>query len=491
VASGFPTNQKARLQEVRIMSGKASDLFNRLPSANELLEKPPIRALANHWNRSVVAAGVRSFLDELRNDLQRRTSEVNWPSLRELAERAAHYVTALQQPAVRGAINATGRFFGPEWSDAPLADEALEQIVALGRGYVSGSDAAARDDAADALCQMTGAEAATVVSSYAGATWLALAAGAAERHVVVARRDVGEIESGSSLATVADLARVTLREVGAVNRLSAADYETAVDHQTAAILRHTPDYFRVTGETDSVELEALVGLARDRELPLVDLLGAAPLVDRLPGVPAALRSIARSIAVGSHLVVARGNGLVGGPRCGLILGRRDLVRRVEAHPLFGAWNADTATRAALRVTIEQFSEPERAAMAIPLYQLLAASVGNLRQRAERLAPQLEQADDVERAVVVESDSRLGLAHVAEDTFPSFAIELTPSNDVESLENRLRGGPAPVIGRRHDGRLCLDLRTVLPRQDRRLVEVVAGRGGSADKTALEVATESHD
>ena len=110
------------------MPNKASELLNRLPSVAELLDKPPIRALASRWNRSVVAGGVRSFLDELRSDLERRAADVELPTVRELAERAARHVVALQQHAQRPAINATGRIDGPPWICAPLAEPALERL---------------------------------------------------------------------------------------------------------------------------------------------------------------------------------------------------------------------------------------------------------------------------------------------------------------------------------------------------------------------------
>ena len=96
------------------MGMKTSDLLGSLPTVAELLEKPPVRALVERWNRSVVSGGVRSFLDELRSDLQRRATDAGLPSVRELAERAAKYVTDLQKPSLRPAINATGRLLMPK-----------------------------------------------------------------------------------------------------------------------------------------------------------------------------------------------------------------------------------------------------------------------------------------------------------------------------------------------------------------------------------------
>lgn len=464
------------------MPPKPSDLLRRLPSASELLERPPVKALADRWNRSTVAAGVRSFLMELRSDLERRAGDVRLPPLRELAELAARYVASFPPHPVRPGINATGRFFTPGASGPPLADEALERLVAFGRGYLPASAQEAQGDVAAKLRQITGAEAALVASSYAGAVWLALAAVGNRQNAVIARRDVGEVEPLSTLSALAQAAGLTLREAGAVNAVSMADYEAAIDADTAAIVRHTPDFYHVAGAADAVELESLVGLARDRELPLVDLLGAAPLVDRLPALGAEWTSMAGSLAVGAQLVVARGDGLVGGPRSGIILGTRALIERIAAHPLLAAWQADAATCAALAATVGLYHDQSQLPQTVPLYQMLSASVENLRQRGERLAPQMAQAADVASAVVLESESTLGLAQVRSVTSPSIAVVLTPTADDESaLDERLRQSAVPVLGRRESGRLWLDLRSVLPRQDQRLVEMVAA---AAPHRALE-------
>ena len=116
------------------MAPKPLDFLNRIPTVSELLEKQPVRALTDRWNRSTVSAGVRSFLDELRTDLRRRAADV--PGIRELAERAAQYVVDLQRSTPQTVINATGRMVGAPWAAVPLADKALERAVVTGRDFV-------------------------------------------------------------------------------------------------------------------------------------------------------------------------------------------------------------------------------------------------------------------------------------------------------------------------------------------------------------------
>ncbi|HEY4232364.1 MAG TPA: hypothetical protein VGM76_02980 [Lacipirellulaceae bacterium] len=453
------------------MSLKTSDLLDSIPSVSELLERPPVRALVQRWNRSVVAGGVRSFLDELRSDVERRAAEAGLPSLRELAERAAKHVINLQEPSLRPAVNATGRLLDPAWAGNPLPDQALERLVTLGRGYI-GPTADTSSDVAAALIRLTGAEAATVVHSYSGAIWMTLSTLAAGKDVVIGRAESGDVDPGCSLLSLAASAAVKVQEVGGTNRAGIADYERAISDRTATIFRHEPDNYRVVGDVCSVELEELVGLARDRELPLVHAVGAAPLVGGLPVIGEAIRSVAAAISAGSHVVIVRGDGLVGGPPCGIIVGQRELVRRIEEHPLFAAWRPGVAYSAALAATLQFYDHIPQLAESLPLLQLLSAPVDNLRLRAERLAPQLAQAPGIVAAEPIATENALCGARFADAVWPSYAIALSVSMaDVRELDKRLRGAPVPAVGRCDGPRLLLDLRTVFPRQDQQIVDAV--------------------
>lgn len=472
------------------MATKPSDLFARLPSATELLEKPPVRALADRWNRSTVAAGVRSFLNELRSDLERRAAEFQMPTLRELAERAARHVAALQQSDTRPAINATGRFFGPDWLSAPLADDAMERMIAISRGYVNGPLGDTSSAPAARIRRLTGAEAALVTSSYSGAVSLALAAIAGDGDLPIARGEVGLLADGGSLSAIARACHVRLKEIGAVNRSTAADFESAITDHAAAILRHTPEAYHLEGDVAPIDADALVGLSRDRELPLVELLGSAPLVSSVPGLAEAPPSAAERVAAGAGLVILRGDGLVGGPRCGILLGTRQIIAQIESYPLFTAWQADQISLAALDSVLAVYDDSQRLTRALPLYQLLTTSVENLRQRAERLAPQIGQATDVQYASAIPCESNLGLANLSSDKLPSFGIALTPAGgQLAMLEKRLRESPTPLHVRRTGDQLLIDLRTVLPRQDQSIVELLVGPVESAAEIVEESAVTS--
>jgi L-seryl-tRNA(Ser) seleniumtransferase len=454
------------------MAIKPPDLLNRLPSVAELLDKPPIRALTERWNRSAVAGSVRSFLDELRTDFERRTAAI--PSIRELAERAARYVVSRQHHSLGIAINATGQIDGPPWSSTPLAEAALERMIALGREYAiepTGATSRSFEELQRSLCRLAGAESAAVMHSYSGAVWLALAALAADREAIVARADVVD----ALLPTLATAANVTLKEVGDAARTTTDDFESAISPRSAAFLRYDRGGRALNSEKTEVELDFLVQLARKRDLFLIDALGAAPIVDPPPPLSWLGRSAAASLATGAHLVILRGDAVVGGPACGILLGRADLIQRIVAHPLFASCEIEPLRAAAIAATLACYEAPPTAISPLPVWQCLNASIENLRDRAERLAAQLAHMEGIATATATETRSAI-LATRAGEGWPSYGVSLLSNNsNVATLHHRLQTARIPIRGREEGDRLILDLRTVLARQDRLIVDSLLGTG----------------
>jgi L-seryl-tRNA(Ser) seleniumtransferase len=319
------------------------------------------------------------------------------------------------------------------------------------------------------LCRLTGAEAATAVHSYCGAVWLALAALAHGHDVLVARADVGDVEGGNSLANLAAAAGASLQEVGATNRTTATDYLSAASPRTPALLSLSADNYRVIGDTAMPSLEELIAVARERELCFIDALGGAPLVEPPVSIDWPRRSAAASIAAGTNVTILRGDGLVGGPACGLLLGDKQSIQQIVSHPLFSLIRLDPLRSAAVLATAECYDSPSRGADSIPVWQCLGTSLDNLRNRAERMAAQLGHVSGVTSATAVESRSPL-FASLSGDGFPSYGVALTPEDgNVAALHARLGQARIPIVARPEKEQLVLDLRTVPPRHDKVIVD----------------------
>ncbi len=260
----------------------ADNLFKNIPSVSELLETKRLKELVHRVSHTSVVGEVRTFLDELRKEVASRRDDLpNIPSVTEIADRVAAWITRAEQPRLRPVINATGILLHTGLGRAPLAPEAVEAVAAVAGSYASlevdleTGERGQRVTAVEKLlCQLTGAEAATVVNNNAGATVLTLAAIAARREVIVSRGQLIEIGGSYRLPEVMSAGGAILREVGTTNKTRISDYERAIGEQTAAIMRvHTSNY-RIVGFTEEPSLEDLVHAAHRHQLPLIDDIGS-------------------------------------------------------------------------------------------------------------------------------------------------------------------------------------------------------------------------
>ncbi len=463
------------------MAIRPSELLNHLPSAAELLEKPPVRALVDRWNRSSVASNVRTFLDEFQEDLKRRVADVPLPTIRELAERAARYVASRHQVDVGTAINATGQLWGPLWNGVPLASVAIEQWAAVANEFAVNSRASSSRScsaAEQSLCRLTGAESAMVLHSYSSALWLALNTIAVGREVLVARSEVGSIGAGGALPELSSSANVRLRDVGTANQVSARDYETADPGNIAAVLTVFSNEYRVVGQTATADLSGLVSVSHSRAWPLIAAMDILPLGDVPPELHGwSLPTARHAIAAGIDLAVIRGDGMVGGPACGIILGSRKYLDEIRRHTMFESLRADTSRGTALGATLECYNDGLSQLDAVPIWQLLLTPLDNLRNRAERLAPQLVAASNVTAVTPVATNSSIFPALAS--GMPSYGLLLKPATaEAEDFAGSLSALPFPIAARIEQEQVLLDLRTILPRQDRLLVESIVGNVGTS-------------
>jgi len=411
-----------------------------LPSVDELAAD---ERLASTGPRVLVIAAVRSALARAREEIQAGADPGD------LVGRVEVELAAARGPRLRRAINATGVIVHTNLGRAPLAQEALERVTAVARGYSNleydlgaGGRGSRQDHVAPILRRLTGAEAALVVNNNAAAVLLALAALAEGREVLVSRGELIEIGDGFRIPDVLARSGAHLHEVGTTNRTRAADYERAIGPETALLLRVHQSNFRVVGFTEQPRLAELVRVGRAHGIPVVDDLGSGVLVE-LEDEPSALDAL----AAGADLVCFSGDKLLGGPQAGIVVGRGELVERLRRHPLQRALRADKLTLAALEATLALYLDPERAAREIPVLRMLAEPANAVRARAERLAGLV--GGDVEQTVGRVGGGALPLAEL-----PSFACSVE-----EELAARLRDADPPVVALIRDGRCVLDCRTI--------------------------------
>ena len=466
-----------------------SNVLRNLPSVNELLENPALKQVVDRVNHNVVVSGVRSFLDNLRHEVQTATAERHVPSPSELAEKIAKWILEQQSPHLRPVINATGILLHTGLGRAPLAEEALQAVREVSQGYSSlevdlttGQRSQRMLAVERQLRQLTGAEAALVVNNNAAATMLTLAALAPHREVIVSRGELVEIGGSYRLPDVMQWSGAVLREVGTTNRTRKEDYAAAIHDGTGALMKVHPSNYQVVGFTESATLAELVDLARQHQIPLIDDVGSGALIDfRTYGV-AGEPVIADRIKAGSDVVLLSGDKMLGGPQCGILVGKRKWLDIIARHPLNRALRVDKMTLAALVATLNLYRDASTAEQRIPLMALLSTSLENLKSRADRMAPQILATRDVESVQVIEEVNYLGGGSLPNQEKPTWCLAISPARgNVAQLATRLRSSNPPVLGRVQQGRLLLDLRTIFPSQDRMVVEAFQQLGAAAEQS----------
>ena len=447
--------------------------LRNIPSVGELLESPQLKGLVDRISRNAVVGAVRTVLDEMRTEVQTAAAEMTLPNVPDLAERIARRIMESETPLLRPVVNATGILLHTGLGRSTLADEAIAEMADVAKNYASvemdlpTGRRSHRSQAVEGLVkELIGAEAALVVNNNAGATMLTLAALAAGREVIVSRGQLIEIGGSYRLPEVMSASGAVLREVGATNKTHLHDYAKAIGEQTAVLLLVHPSNFVVVGFTESVELPPLVELGHKHKLPVIHDIGSGALVDfgqfGFHGEPMANESI----QAGADIVLFSGDKLLGGPQCGIIAGRKSLVDKIEKHPLARALRVDKITMAALAATLRLYRDPAKAKLSVPILQLLGTSVENLKNRAERLAPQMAAVKTVVSSAEAISDiTYLGGGSIPTQQLLTWCVAIRPaSGSVDRLAAALRTGTPAVVGRVREDHLLLDMRSVFPRQD---------------------------
>jgi L-seryl-tRNA(Ser) seleniumtransferase len=448
---------------------RSPDEFLRsLPSVDAVLRESAVVALSEEFGRDMVVDWVRRTLSELRE--QRPTEFSDAPAL--VHERIQRKAVEARLLRLRPVINATGIVLHTNLGRAPLADAAIQAIVEASRNTnieidLENGKRSHRGRQVEELWRtLTGTEASSVVNNCAAATLLTLQAIAAGKEVVVSRGQLIEIGGSYRLPDVFRMSGAILREVGTTNRTRLSDYESAINENTAALLRVHPSNFQVVGFTESVGIKELAELAHERDLVAIDDVGSGALVDLTPfGLPDE-PTIADSLRDGADLVLFSGDKLLGGPQCGVILGKAELVERLKKSPLARALRVDKLTLAALHATLSIYARG-KAFEEIPVLRMLTRTAEEIKTDAEELASRLGSAVN---AVVKQSESYTGGGSLPTQSLPSFVVSLRPSSiNADELAKRLRIGTPSIVARVERDAVLIDLRTVLEDQKSALAE----------------------
>jgi L-seryl-tRNA(Ser) seleniumtransferase len=459
------------------------ELLKRIPPVTELLKSEAVAAWLKGQPLALVTDCLRRAAAEARRDLLADEAGRGGPeqvSAQALLARAAELLAEAATPRLRRAINATGIILHTGLGRAVFPGRVVDSIEAELKGYTTlavdraSGERIERDELVEPiLAELTGAEAATVVNNNAGATMLALAALAARKEVIVSRGQLIEIGGSFRLPEVMAQSQARLVEVGSTNRTHLKDYANAITPETAAIMRVHPSNYRIVGFTAEPPLPELARLARERQVLLIDDLGAGALLDLeqfgLPHEP----TVRQSVEAGADVVLFSGDKLIGASQSGIIAGRRELIGRLRKHPLMRALRVDKTCLLVLERTLHLFRDPELLRREHPTYRMICASMEVLDGRARALIEALAKTAPKATARVEQSVAYLGSGSLPTEALPSRVVTVSvPGLSAAELARRLRLDESAIFGRIEDDAVRLDVRTIT---DEEATEIAAALG----------------
>jgi L-seryl-tRNA(Ser) seleniumtransferase len=464
--------------------GTLQQLFRSLPSVNEVLLIPAFRSLLDTHPRATVLRATREVLTVMRAEISSglHSESSLKQSITLLPKDIANRLAAGARYSLRPIINATGVILHTNLGRAPLSGEALRHVVEVAQDYcnlefnLEDGLRSRRDAHVECLLLQTlGVPTADfdrhgviIVNNCAAATMLALNSLAERSEVIVSRGELVEIGGGFRIPEILEKSGAILKEVGTTNRTRLSDYECALDPGTGLLLRVHQSNFSIEGFTERPSLKELVELSKRAGIPLFEDQGTGLLssLERfgITGEP----SLFQSFESGVDLLAASGDKLLGGPQCGILVGRKDLTDRIRKNPLLRALRVDKLTYAALEATVLEHLSQETSS--IPVERMLGVRPEDLMRRCRDVAERINSSQLLPDIVPVASLVGGGTAPKA--TLQSCAISLRhKSFPAVELLSRLRKLEPPIIGRISDDTVLLDLRTVPPDFDDELASLL--------------------
>ncbi len=454
-------------------------LLKRIPQVQEVLKCECISSLEESLPHSLLSDCVRSEITALRTSiLAGENPEFNIESV---AQGARSRTLAFMAPSLRRIINATGVVIHTNMGRSVMCPQAIEAVEDVIKGYstceydTNKMQRGSRHNHYERLiCAITGAEAAIAVNNNAAAVVLVLSEFAAGHEAIVSRGELIELGGSFRIPDIMDQSGATMVEVGTTNKTHPHDYERAITENTSMMLKIHKSNYQVIGFTKNVSLTELrdISNAHEKETGHKVLVfedqGSGSFVDLERYGARKEPTVAQSLAEGADLVSFSGDKMLGGPQCGIVVGRKELIDRLKKNPLARVVRLDKMTLAALEGTLRCYLQGEEAINSIPTVRMLSEDAGTVRVRADKLKAMIEERIEPGKAdiEVIPEISRAGGGSLPMYDIDTFAVAIKPvaGSTQECDKFLVQQCPVPIVARIAHDAVIVDPRTLLDEEE---------------------------
>ena len=444
-------------------------LYRSIPKVDVLLENSDIVTLIENHHRDVVVDVIREEIDKLRNFIK-ENDDINLieEKINNLIENIKISTEKVYSYNIKKVINGTGTILHTNLGRAIISKKHADYLSEVVTSYSNleynleeGKRGERYSHFEKLICKITGAEAAMAVNNNAAAVMLVLSSMAAEREVIVSRGELVEVGGKFRIPDVMKSSNAHLVEIGTTNKTHLEDYEDAISENTGAFLKVHTSNFKILGFTESVSIEELCKLGREKDIPVIEDIGSGVLIDLSKYGLEYEPTVQDSIKAGVDVVSFSGDKLLGGPQAGIIVGKKKYIDKMKKNPLTRAFRIDKFTATILEMIFHEYLNEEDAIKNIPVLSLITKDLEEIEKNANALFNKIEKLKDVADINVEDTLSQIGGGSLPAERIKSKSVTIMPKNiSTQSLEAKLRAGKNPVVGRISEEKLILDMRTVL-------------------------------
>ena len=444
-------------------------LYRSIPKVDVLLENQDIVTLIENHHRDVVVDVIREEIDKLRNFIK-ENDDINLieEKINNLIENIKISTEKVYSYNIKKVINGTGTILHTNLGRAIISKKHADYLSEVVTSYSNleynleeGKRGERYSHFEKLICKITGAEAAMAVNNNAAAVMLVLSSMAAEREVIVSRGELVEVGGKFRIPDVMKSSNAHLVEIGTTNKTHLEDYEDAISENTGAFLKVHTSNFKILGFTESVSIEELCKLGREKDIPVIEDIGSGVLIDLSKYGLEYEPTVQDSIKAGVDVVSFSGDKLLGGPQAGIIVGKKKYIDKMKKNPLTRAFRIDKFTATILEMIFHEYLNEEDAIKNIPVLSLITKDLKEIEKNTNDLFNKIEKLKDVADINVEDTFSQIGGGSLPAERIKSKSVTIMPKNiSTQFLEAKLRAGKNPVVGRISEEKLILDMRTVL-------------------------------
>ena len=444
-------------------------LYRSIPKVDVLLENQDIVTLIENHHRDVVVDVIREEIDKLRNFIK-ENDDINLieEKINNLIENIKISTEKVYSYNIKKVINGTGTILHTNLGRAIISKKHADYLSEVVTSYSNleynleeGKRGERYSHFEKLICKITGAEAAMAVNNNAAAVMLVLSSMAAEKEVIVSRGELVEVGGKFRIPDVMKSSNAHLVEIGTTNKTHLEDYEDAISENTGAFLKVHTSNFKILGFTESVSIEELCKLGREKDIPVIEDIGSGVLIDLSKYGLEYEPTVQDSIKAGVDVVSFSGDKLLGGPQAGIIVGKKKYIDKMKKNPLTRAFRIDKFTATILEMIFHEYLNEEDAIKNIPVLSLITKDLKEIEKNTNDLFNKIEKLKDVADINVEDTLSQIGGGSLPAERIKSKSVTIMPKNiSTQSLEAKLRAGKNPVVGRISEEKLILDMRTVL-------------------------------